>query len=102
MGYEDWFVDSDIIAPGSAEQGFERRRYFQSMRWRKELFAAVVQTKVESHTKNIDTLLLSKLIELRKSLSPALVEKIRKEFEKWRAICAYVGGVLAWVACLRG
>ena len=24
------------------------------------------------------------------------------EFEKWRAIRASVGGVLAWVACLRG
>ena len=24
------------------------------------------------------------------------------EYEKWRAIRASVGGVLAWVACLRG
>ena len=40
--------------------------------------AAIVQTKVESHTENIDLLLLNKLVELRKSLSPALVEEIMK------------------------
>ena len=28
MGYKDWFVDSEIIAPGSAEQVFEEWHYF--------------------------------------------------------------------------
>ena len=47
------------------------------MRLRKEVFAVIVQTKVESQTKNIDPhpLLLIKLIELRKPISPALAEK---------------------------
>ena len=26
---------------------------------------------------------------------------VNNEFKKWRAICASVGSVLAWVACLR-
>ena len=41
----------------------------------KEAFAVMAQTKVESHTKNIDPLLLSKLTEVRKSLLPALAEE---------------------------
>ena len=41
----------------------------------KEAFAVIAQTKVESQTKNIDPLLLSKLTELRKSLFPALAEE---------------------------
>ena len=49
------------------------------MRLHKEAFAATTQTKVESHTKNIDPLLLIKLTELEKSLSPALVEEIIKQ-----------------------
>ena len=76
MGYKDWFVDSEIIAPGSAEQGFEGRHYFRSMRLHMEAFAASAQIKVESLIKNIDPLPLSKLIELRKSPSPALVKEI--------------------------
>ena len=43
-----------------------------------EAFAVSAQTKVEPLTKNIDPLLLSKLIELRKSPSPALVKEIMK------------------------
>ena len=46
------------------------------MRLHKDVFAAIVQSKVESHTKNIDPFFLSKLIELRKSLSPTLAEEI--------------------------
>ena len=42
----------------------------------KEVFAAIVPTKVESHTKYI--LLLIKLMKLRKSSSPALVEEIMR------------------------
>ena len=66
MGYEDWFVGSDIIAPRSADQGFERRYYFRSMRLHKEAFAAIVQTKAESLAINIDPLLLRKVSNDRK------------------------------------
>ena len=79
MDNKDWFVDSGIISQGSADQGFEGIHYFQSMRFHKEAFAAIVQTTVESVTENsanIGVIVSSKLIELRKSLSPALVEEI--------------------------
>ena len=81
MRYKGRSVDSEVIAPGSAEQGFKERHYFWSMRLHKEAFAAIVQTKVEllsENFENIDPVLLSKLIELRKSPSPALVEEIMK------------------------
>ena len=71
-------VDSEIIAPGSGEQGFEGRHYCRSMLLHKEVFAAIVQTKVESLTINIDPLLLSKLKKLQTPPSPVLVEKIMK------------------------
>ena len=70
MGYKDWFVDSEIIALRPAEQGFERQYYFRSMRLHTEAFATIVQTKLESVTENfenIDSVLLSKLTELRNS-----------------------------------
>ena len=66
MGYEDWFVDSEIIAPGSGDQSFEGRHYFRSMRLHKEVFAAIVQTKAESLAINIVPLLLSKVSNDRK------------------------------------
>ena len=76
MGYKDWFVDSDIVVPGSAKQRFWRTAL---LCLHKEGFAAILQIKVESHTKNIDPLLLSKQTELRKSPSPALVEEVMKQ-----------------------
>ena len=51
------------------------------MRLHKEAFGAIVQIKVESITEkfeNIGAVVSSKLIELQKSLSPALVEEILK------------------------
>ena len=57
MEYNNWLLDSEIIAPGSAEQGFERRHYFRSRRLYKEAFAAINQTKLESQTKNIEPFL---------------------------------------------
>ena len=76
MGYKGWYVDSEIIAPGSAEQDFEARYYFRSMCLHKEAFTAIIQTIAESHTRNIDPFLLSTLLELRQSLYPALAEQI--------------------------
>ena len=55
--------------------------YFQFMRWHKESFGAIVQKNVKSITRNfenIGTAMSSKLIELGKSPSPALVEQILK------------------------
>ena len=57
------------------DQGFEGQPYFWPMLLLKEAFAVIAQTKVESQTKNIEPLLLSKLTELRKSLFPALAEE---------------------------
>ena len=51
------------------------------MRLYKEAFGAIVQINVESITENFENIgpvVSSKLIELRKSLSPALVEEILK------------------------
>ena len=81
MCYKDWFVDSGIIAQGSSQKDFERIHHFQSMRLHKEAFRAIVQTNVERLTenvKNFDAVVSSKLIELRKSLSPALFDEILK------------------------
>ena len=58
MRYKGRSVDSEIIAPGSAEQGFKERHYFWSMRLHKEAFAAIVQTKVESLSETLKTLTL--------------------------------------------
>lgn len=46
-GYNQWCVDSGIIASGSADQAFEGRHYYRSMRVHKECFDALVQFKVE-------------------------------------------------------
>ena len=51
------------------------------MRWHKESLGAIAQKNVKSITRNfenIGTAMSSKLIELRKSPSPALVEQILK------------------------
>ena len=51
------------------------------MRLHKGAFGAIIQIKVESiieKFENIDAVVSSKLMELQKSLSPALVEEILK------------------------
>ena len=81
MGDKSWFLDSGIIAHGSADQGFERMHYFQFMLLHKETFiGAIDRTKVESSTENFENVgaVSSKLIELRKSPSPALIKEILK------------------------
>lgn len=55
-GSKDCFVDSRIIAQRSVDQGFERLRYFQSMRLHKEIFGAIVQTNAESINKNFENI----------------------------------------------
>ena len=57
------------------DQGFQGRHYFWPVLLHEEAFVVIAQTKVESQTKNIGPLLLSNLIELRKSLFPALAEE---------------------------
>ena len=57
------------------------------MALQKDVFRAIVQTNVESITKNfVGAVVSSKLIELRKSSSPALVEEILKQ-EAFKDIC---------------
>ena len=92
MGNKDWFVDSGTIAQGSAGQSFEGIHYFQSMCLHKESFGAIVQINVESITEkfeNIGTVVSSKLTELRKPPSPALVEEISK-FKAFEGIKQYI------------
>ena len=70
-----------IIAQVSADQIFEGIHYFQSMRWHKEAYEKFVQTNVESITKtfeNSGAVVSGKLIQLRKSPSPAIIEEILK------------------------
>ena len=57
------------------------------MALQKDVFRAIVQTNVESITENfVGAVVSSKLIELRKSSSPALVEEILKQ-EAFKDIC---------------
>ena len=57
------------------------------MALQKDVFRAIVQTNVESIIKNfVGAVVSSKLIELRKSSSPALVEEILKQ-EAFKEIC---------------
>eukprot|EP00112_Aurelia_sp_Birch-Aquarium-sp1_P023401 Seg6964.2 transcript_id=Seg6964.2/GoldUCD/mRNA.D3Y31 product="hypothetical protein" protein_id=Seg6964.2/GoldUCD/D3Y31 len=78
-GYKQWCVDAGIIASGSADQAFEGRHYYRSMRIHKEVFDALVQFKIaeatQSHTKT-EPEFLSSLVALRKDPSPCTVEKV--------------------------
>ena len=63
------------------QQGFEGIHYFQCIPLHKEAFGAIVKTIVESITENLENIggaVSSKLIELRKSPSPTLVDEILK------------------------
>ena len=80
-------IDTGLLIQGLLEKDKwtkalnEYIHYFQFMRWHKESFGAIVQKNVKSITRNfenIGTAMSSKLIELRKSPSPALVEQILK------------------------
>ena len=73
-GYRQWCVDSDIIASGSADQAFEGRHYYRSMRVHKECFDALVQFKVEEITSghtNTQPELLFSLVALKNNLVQA-------------------------------
>ena len=50
-GMQQWCVDADIIAKGSAEQAFGGRHYYRCMRIHKECFDALVQFRIEQITK---------------------------------------------------
>ena len=81
MGNKGWFIDSGIIAQGSADQCFEAIHYFQYIRLHKQAIGAIFQTNVESIIENFEnsgTVVSRKLIELQKSPSPVLVEEILK------------------------
>ena len=80
-GYKQWCVDSGIIASGSADQAFEGRHYYRSMRVHKECFDALVQFKVGEITaghSNTEPELLSSLVALRKQPSSSTVDNVVK------------------------
>ena len=66
-GYMDWCVDAQTIAGGSAEQAFEGRHYYRSMRVRKECFDAVIQYRIENLTGGLSKL-SSTLLEAMRSV----------------------------------
>ena len=55
MSNKGWFVDSGIIAQGSADQGFEEIYYFQSMRLHNEAFGTTVQKIQNQSLKTLKT-----------------------------------------------
>ena len=67
-GMQQWCVDAEIIAKGSAEQAFVARHYYRCMRIHKECFYALVQLRIEQITKQnteIDADLKEKIKILR-------------------------------------
>ena len=66
-GYMDWCVDAQAIAGGSAEQAFEGRHYYRSMRVHKECFDALIQYRIENLTGGLSKL-SSTLLEAMRSV----------------------------------
>ncbi len=68
-GYKEWWVESGVIAAGSADQAFEGRNYYRCMRLHKECFDALMQHRIMevtcSHT-NMDSDLMAAVQMLRK------------------------------------
>ena len=76
-----------LIISGSADQAFEGRHYYGSMRVHKECFDALVQFKVEEITSghtNTEPELLFSLVALRKQPCSSTVDNVLKSpgFEK--------------------
>ena len=67
-GYKEWCIDAGVIAAGSADQALNGKHYFRCMRLHKEMFDALIQTRIEDLTKNfteVNAKLLSNLQSLR-------------------------------------
>ncbi len=67
-GYNDWCIGAGVIAAGSADQALNGKHYFRCLRLHKEMFDAVVQSRIEDHTKNfteINVELFSNIQSLR-------------------------------------
>ena len=43
LDFKSWFIDSEVIAKGSADQAIKGKHYYRSMRIRKESFNALIQ-----------------------------------------------------------
>ena len=63
--FHRWWVDAGVIAAGSADQAFEGRHYYRSMRLHKECFDALVQHRFERLTGNILLLVCIACITLK-------------------------------------
>ena len=78
-GFKEWCIDAKIIASGSADQAWEGRHYYRSMRCHKECFDALTRVKIEEVTKShadTDPFLLSMLVKLRTDPSSDVVSRI--------------------------
>ena len=83
LGFKSWFIDSEVIAKGSADQAIEGRHYYRSMRMLKESLNALVQYSFEkamlengddfSEIKNV-------ILNLRKETTSANLEAVLQHF----------------------
>ena len=83
LNFKSWFIDSGVIAKGSADQAIEGRHYYRSMRILKESFNALVQYSFEkamlengddfSEIKNV-------ILNLRKETTSANLEAVLQHF----------------------
>ena len=83
LDFKSWFIDSGVIAKGSADQAIEGRHYYRSMRILKESFNALVQYSFEkamlengddfSEIKNV-------ILNLRKETTSANLEAVLQHF----------------------
>ena len=83
-GYKQWCKDANTIARGSADQAFEGRHYFRSMRVHKECFDALVQFRIDkiyNGLQDIEEGLLEKIKLLRMNPSPTSLDRVLQENE---------------------
>ena len=83
LGFKSWFIDSEVIAKGSADQAIEGRHYYRSMRMLKESFNVLVQYSFEkamlengvdfSEIKNV-------ILNLRKITTSANLDSLTAHF----------------------
>lgn len=96
LGYKNWFIDSGIIASGSADHSIEGGHYYRHMRITKESFSAIIQNEVAKITSNftdINETLKTLLIELKNKRTPQNLENVlcHESFEKVVSSLLYVG-----------
>ena len=74
-----WFIDSGVIAKGSADQAIEGRHYYRSMRILKESFNALVQYSFKNamlENRNDFSEIKNVILNLRKETTSANLEPV--------------------------